>query len=125
MPTLNASYENGTLVVTGGDNNGPDVTVAYGVNETIVWNRVGTNFKFKDLTFAPDNGPFTKPVIQDDSMTVLNDNTNASGKDITYKYTITYRDSAGELKQLDPKVINKSRINLALESQRSAEKKTT
>lgn len=114
MPTLNVSYSAGKLTITGGDNNGPDVTVIYGQNATITWNRVGTNFKFKDLTLSPTGGPFSSKSVTDGVVSIVDNDTNSTGRDIAYEYTITVKDSSGALKRFDPKVINKSNINQAL-----------
>ena len=114
MPTLSVAYTNGKLTITGGDNGGSDVTVIYGQNATITWNRSGTNFKFKDLTMNPTNGPFSNKSVADDQISIVDADTNTTGRDIAYEYTITIKDAAGRLKRFDPKVINKSRVGLAL-----------
>jgi hypothetical protein len=114
MPTLSVAYANGKLTITGGDNNGSDVTVIYGQNATITWNRSGTNFKFKDLTLNPTNGPFSNKSVNDGQISIVDNDTNTTGKDVAYEYTITIKDSAGKLLRFDPKVINKSNIGLSL-----------
>jgi hypothetical protein len=114
MPTLSVAYTNGKLTITGGDNGGSDVTVIYGQNATITWNRSGTNFKFKDLTLNPTNGPFSNKSVTDGQISIVDNDTNTTGRDIPYEYTITIKDSAGRLKRFDPKVINKAGIGLAL-----------
>jgi hypothetical protein len=130
MPTLSVSYSGGKLTITGGDNGGSDVTVIYGQNATITWNRSGTNFKFKDLALNPTNGPFSSKSVTDGQISIVDDDTNTTGKDISYEYTITIKDSAGKLVRFDPKVINKAGIGLALvkrlgRAKPAAKKKTT
>jgi len=111
MPTLSVAYSSskGTFTVTGGDSNGADVTIPYGLNNGIVWNRSGTNFKFTGLSITPADGSFTSQVVTDAQMSVIDNDTNTSGKDVQYKYSITILDlSSNQTKVLDPKVINKS-----------------
>lgn len=114
MPALSVSYTNGKLSITGGDNNGSDVTILYGQNATITWSRVGTNFKFLGLTFNPSNGPFSDLTINDGSISVLDGDNNTTGRDIQYEYTIQYQLTSGAVKTFDPKVINKTRASSAM-----------
>jgi len=114
MPTLSVSYTDGQLSVTGGDDDGPDVTVQYGESATIRWMRIGTNFKFKGLTLDPPTGPFSDLSVSEGQIEIVDHDDNTTGQDQVYKYTITYRDASGKLKNYDPKVINKARISLAM-----------
>ena len=114
MPTLSVSYANGKLSISGGGGDGSEVTILYGQNATITWNRVGTNFKFTGLTFNPTNGPFSDLTINDDSISVLDSDNNTTGKDVQYQYTLQYLPTNGTLKTFDPQVINKSRGSSAM-----------
>jgi hypothetical protein len=108
MPRLNVSYANGQLSIVGGDDNGANVTILYGQNANITWNRVGNNFKFKDFKVTPGGGPFSNQTVTDDTISIDDDDDNNSGQDKAYEYTITIKDSSGALKRFDPQVINKS-----------------
>lgn len=114
MPTLDVSYANGKLSISGGGGDGSDVTILYGQNATITWNRVGTNFTFTGLIFNPSNGPFSDLTINDDSISVLDSDTNTTGKDVQYQYTLQIQLTNGAVKTFDPQVINKSRGSSAM-----------
>jgi hypothetical protein len=114
MPTLDVSYSKGNLNISGGDGGGSDVTILYGQNATITWNRVGTNFKFLGLTFNPNSGPFSDLTINDGSISVLDSDNNTTGKDVQYQYSIQYQLTSGAVRTLDPKVINKSGSSMAM-----------
>ena len=111
MPTLSVAYSSSKgFTVTGGDNTGADVTSPYGLNNAILWNRSGTNFKFTGFSVTPADGCITPQVVTEGQISVIDNDTNTSGRDVQYKYSITIVDlSSNQTKVLDPQVINKSK----------------
>ncbi len=113
---LTVTYNSTTnsLVITGGDNNGSDITIEYNTNATINWNRSGTNFRFTSLSLSPTSPSFGTPTVADSQISVTDNDQNVSGTNQQFQYTLAYQViSTGTIQRSDPKVINKTKVSIA------------
>ena len=117
--TLSVDYSNGEFTITGGDNNGPEVTIPQGDNNRIVWNRAsGQSWRFTEfsLQYALANDGTGNPILIDSTfrstvsptqVVLVDNNRDANPYDAYLKYSVTIADSSGS-HTCDPYIINKS-----------------
>ena len=114
--TLTVSFDGTNFTVTGGDDGAGDVNVPHVKNNRITFTRkAGENWHFWNfkLQATMNNGQnlqmFSKFRIDTNLETIVvqDDDTNSSGQDRSYKYTIVINDN-GTMRELDPMIVNKA-----------------
>lgn len=111
--TIDVSYNlnNGRVTYSiGGKPSNGDVTADYGKN-TITWNASGNSgrWRFTNVEITPPVSTFSSS-IQNNQVVVDDDDTNDTGYDKTYEYTLVIEEiQTHNTKRLDPQIINKTK----------------
>lgn len=109
-PNLVVQYNSTThaITVTGGDNNGGDVSLPQGDGNTITWgapNRIGWRFAFLSV----QDGQFFMSSFSADQIVIVDNNRNSSTQPQDYEYSLAVFDTNNNTVYWDdPKIINKA-----------------